>query len=185
MLELTNYNIVFMKKITQLVRLIFCETHTYSMIDLLKSFLFSKKEKETFKHRESLKFKKFFVCLFMLMSISQSISQTTINTNLAGTTSTGSGGNGITFGIENTNTGAQVLTDVGYYLTSSHSNTVYELWVSSTSLSGPQPTAYPSVGWTLVATATTGTITGTGSIQPIFTGLTYIIPGNTTLRFAL
>src|SRR5690606_36759534 len=94
--------------------------------------------------------------------------QTTINTNLAATTSTGSGGNGITFGIENTNTGAQVLTDVGYYLSSSHSNSVYDLRVSSTSLSGPLPTACPSVGWTFVATATAGTITGRGSIQPIF-----------------
>src|SRR5690606_16229635 len=89
MLELTNYNIVFMRKITQLVRLIFCETHTYSMIDLLKSFLFSKKEKETFKHRESLKFKKFFVCLFMLMSISQSISQTMMPLPNFGSTYTG------------------------------------------------------------------------------------------------
>src|SRR5690606_21706087 len=126
-----------------------------------------------------------FLCFLTVGSFTQSMAQTTINTNLAGTTSTGSGGNGITFGIENTNVGAQLLTDVGYYLTSSHSNTVYELWVSSTSLSGPQPTTYPAAGWTLVATVTTGTITGTGSIQPLFTGLTYIIPGNTTLRFAL
>src|SRR5690606_13508369 len=62
---------------------------TYSMIDLLKSFLFSKKEKETFKHRESLKFKKFFVCLFMLMSISQSISQTMMPLPNFGSTYTG------------------------------------------------------------------------------------------------
>ena len=111
--------------------------------------------------------------------------QTTINTNLSATTSTGSGGNGITFAIENTNTAAQILTDVGYYLTASHSNTVYELWMSTTSLSGPQPTAYPSAGWSLIATVTTGAITGTGAIQPLFTGLTHIIPASSVQRFAL
>src|SRR5690606_12304571 len=115
----------------------------------------------------------------------QSTAQTTINTNLAGTTQTGSAGNGITFAVENTNTGAQVLTDVGYYVQTVHSNTVFELWMSNTSLSGPQPTAYPAAGWTLIATTTMGTITGTGSIQPVFTGLTHIIPGNTTQRFSL
>src|SRR5690554_3679018 len=110
--------------------------------------------------------------------------QTTITTGLTASTSTGSGGNGITFGIENTSTTPQMLTEVGYYVGSAQSNTVFELWMSSTSLSGPQPAGYPSAGWTLVATVTTGTFT-TSAIQPVFTGLTHIIPGNTTQRFAM
>src|SRR5690554_778917 len=122
--------------------------------------------------------------LFFLMP-NNVYAQTTISTNLAGTTSTGSGGNAITFAIENTTGGAQLLTDVGYYLQSgTHSNHVFELWVSSTSLSGQPPLTYPAAGWTMVATVTTGTITTTG-IQPLFTGLTHIIPGNTTQRFAM
>lgn len=120
-----------------------------------------------------------FICV-----ISSVNAQTTINTGYSATTSTGSGGNGITFAIENTNATAQLLTDVGYYLTSSHSNTVYQLWVSTTSLSGPQPTSYPATGWTLVAQVTTGTITTTG-IQNIFTGLSHTIPASTTHRFSL
>src|SRR5690606_31761591 len=100
----------------------------------------------------------------LFLSVLGTNAQTTINTNLSATTSTGSGGNGITFAIENTNAGAQLLTEVGYYLTSSHSNMFFELWESTTSLSGPQSTAYPSAGWTLVATVTTCTITGTGII---------------------
>src|SRR5690606_25497208 len=126
-----------------------------------------------------------FLCFLTVGSFTQSMAQTTINTNLAGTTSTGSGGNAITFAVENTTGGAQLLTDVGYYLQSgTHSNHVFELWVSSTSLSGQPPLTYPAAGWTMVATVTTGTITTTG-IQPLFTGLTHIIPGNTTQRFAM
>src|SRR5690606_4949563 len=146
-----------MKKITQLSRLKMRWLNTKVLLSLL------------------------LVLFLPLLNIN---AQTTINTNLAGNTSTGSGGNGVTFGVENTTTGAQVLTEVGYYLTSSHSNTVYELWISTTSLSGPQPTTYPSAGWTLLATVTTGTITTT-AIQPLFTGLTHIIPANTTHRFSL
>ena len=125
------------------------------------------------------------IFLGLFLPVFNGLAQTTINTNLAGTTQTGSAGNGITFGIENTNAGAQLLTDVAYYVQTVHSNTVFELWMSNTSLSGPQPTAYPAAGWTLIATTTMGTITGTGSIQPVFTGLTHIIPGNTTQRFSL
>src|SRR5690606_13289959 len=129
----------------------------------------------------------FLILIFLglFLPVFNGLAQTTINTNLAGTTQTGSAGNGITFGIENTNAGAQLLTDVAYYVQTVHSNTVFELWMSNTSLSGPQPTAYPAAGWTLIATTTMGTITGTGSIQPVFTGLTHIIPGNTTQRFSL
>src|SRR5690554_4187814 len=124
------------------------------------------------------------ILLALLLPSLEGKAQTTINTNLTASTSTGSGGNGITFGIENTTGTPQMLTEVGYYVTSTQSNTVFELWESSTSLSGPQPAGYPSAGWTLVATVTTGTITSS-AIQPIFTGLTHIIPGNSTQRFSL
>src|SRR5690554_5486997 len=125
------------------------------------------------------------VLSLMAFSVIQVSAQTTISSNLVGSTSTGSGGNGITFAVENTNPGAQLLTDVGLYLISgTHSNHVFELWVSTTSLSGAQPASYPSAGWTMVATVTTGAITTTG-IQPLFTGLTHIIPGGATQRFAV
>src|SRR5690554_1795941 len=124
------------------------------------------------------------ILLALLLPSLEGKAQTTINTNLTASTSTGSGGNGITFAIENTTGTPQMLTEVGYYITSTQSNTVFELWESSTSLSGPQPAGYPSAGWTLVATVTTGSIT-TSAIQPVFTGLTHIIPGNTTQRFAM
>src|SRR5690554_5247342 len=177
-----------MEKIIHLSRLKARWLSTKSVLSMLFTVFFpflKRKQQHTDERRKSFLVWRFmFVISLAIFTFTQSTAQTTINTNLAGTTSTGSGGNGITFGIENTTAGAQLLTDVGYYLTSTHSNTVYELWVSSTSLSGPQPVAYPAAGWTLVATVTTGTISTTG-IQPVFTGLTYIIPGNTTLRFAL
>src|SRR5690554_5216699 len=124
------------------------------------------------------------VLLSLFYGLGTATAQTVITTGLTASTSTGSGGNGITFAIENTTTVPQMLTEVGYYVTSSQSNTVFELWVSDTSLSGPQPTGYPAAGWTMVATVTTGAVTSS-AIQPIFTGLTHIIPANTTQRFSL
>src|SRR5690554_2540419 len=134
--------------------------------------------------KEQRNWRYLLVLVLTFATYTQGNAQFTINTNLSGTTSTGSAGNGITFVVENTNATAQMLTDVEYYLTSTQSNNTYELWVSTTSLSGPQPASYPSAGWTLVATTTTGTITST-AIQPLFTNLSYIIPASTTLRFSM
>ena len=121
----------------------------------------------------------FFTAFFFLQNLAQS---QTISTNLVPNTTTSPGG--VTFVVENTNAAPIILTDVGYYVSPSDNGQLYTLYYSSTSLSGPQPTAWPDPNWPLVGSATVAGVTTTG-IQNIISGLSLLIPGNTIYRFSL
>lgn len=128
-------------------------------------------------------------CLFALLICSLGIDAQTINTTIGSTGYTGNNNSGagsfITFVIENNTGGAILLTDVGNYTTTAHNGTTSTLYYSSTSLSGALPgNALPAAGWTVVATATVSGITATG-VNPVITGMSFMIPAGTTYRFAL
>jgi len=127
-----------------------------------------------------------FAAMFLLSIMNTTHAQTTITTE-AGTNYTGgngvSGNAAVTFVVENTNAAAIVLTQVDVFwntltVTSPVNAT---LWYTATSLSGAPTITSPT--WTSIATAPV-TIT-TAGYYPTFLGLSFIIPGNTTYRFAV
>jgi hypothetical protein len=91
---------------------------------------------------------------------------------------------GITFVIQNTNPYPAILNSLTYW-NSVAATKDFTLWYSSSSISGA-PTFPPTVaaGWNTVATVT-GVAMAASVQSPIFTGLTFVIPANTTYRFFL
>lgn len=89
----------------------------------------------------------------------------------------------IVFGVRNTNAAPIIITDLANYSPASHSTT-YTLWYRTNNLTGIPPDITTANGWVQVATATT-TPVATAAIKPLFTGLSFTIPGNTTYRLAL
>lgn len=132
---------------------------------------------------------KHYLLIALLCSFSIVNAQTTLNTTVSSTGYTGtnnSGTNGfITFVIYN-NSGAPIfLTDVGNWTDNSYNNTTSTLWYSSTNLSGTVGTL-GAPDWTKVADNTVSGITATSlSVNNVITGMTFLIPDNTTYRFAL
>lgn len=129
--------------------------------------------------------------LLMCSSIIEIHAQsTTINTNTMATsgytggTSTGSGGTKfISFAVENKGTGAINLTKVGTWSSTSHNGSTSKLYASTTSLSGSIGTL-PTSGWTEISSNTVSGITSTG-VNLVNDNINYIIPPNTTVRFAI
>lgn len=89
----------------------------------------------------------------------------------------------ITFVVQNTNTYPMILTDLSFYRDAATSGWTYNLWYNATSLSGV-PGNINTPAWTQVATTTATVVTALG-VYPLFTGLSFTIPANTTYRFAL
>ncbi|XZF13003.1 GEVED domain-containing protein [Chitinophagaceae bacterium MMS25-I14] len=123
--------------------------------------------------------------LCMVMVFGRSHAQTTITTTGASYTgSNGVGGNSaITFGVNNTNAAAIILTQVATFQNTTNSNNTYTLWYTSSQLTGA-PTITAANGWTQVATSAPITVTTSG-ITTVLSGLNLIIPSNTLYRFAL
>jgi len=128
----------------------------------------------------------------MLLGLSTVVSaqSTTINTHTmaatgyTGGTSTGSGGTKfITFAVHNASGSPIKLTDVGNWTATSHNGQTSTLFYSSTSLSGTVGTL-PTSGWDTVSSQTVSGITST-TVNPVNTGMNFIIPNNTTYRFAI
>lgn len=115
---------------------------------------------------------------------------TTINTHTmassgyTGGTSTGSGGTKfITFAVHNASGAPIKLTDVGNWTAVAHNGQNSTLYYSSTSLSGTVGTL-PTSGWDTVSSQTVAGITAT-TVNPVNTNMNFIIPNNTTYRFAI
>ncbi len=112
-------------------------------------------------------------------------SQTTITTE-TGTNFTGANGvtgsAAVTFVVQNTTAVAKVLTQVDVFWNTANTGTVATLWYSATSLSGAPTIASPT--WTSIATSPAITVAANGYL-PTITGLNFIIPANTTYRFAI
>jgi hypothetical protein len=106
--------------------------------------------------------------------------QTTINTNLAGSTSIA--GHVITFGVNNTNSAPINIDQILNYHVPANNGQTWTLWYTATQLTGAPTIAAPA--WTQVATGAPVTVT-VAAIVPIITGLSLIIPGNTIYRFAI
>ena len=134
------------------------------------------------------------VCFTLMLttgfiSKAQVISFNTVTQGI-GTVYGNNGQNGITFVIQNTNGFPAVLTEVGNYFTSTGSSNC-ELWYSSTSLSGLPGAVSVVNGWTQIASSTVlinnaaPFNAAVGTYNSLFTGLTFVIPANTTYRFFL
>jgi len=91
------------------------------------------------------------------------------------------GTGGITFAVRNYNSNAILLTGVSIYQVAVPNT--YTLWYSATSLTGPA-TVTTANGWTQIATSSAMTAP-TNALAAPFTNLTFLIPGNTTYRFAM
>ncbi len=124
---------------------------------------------------------------FTTLLISVSVSaQTTITTNY---TTYGSGSGGTTnatmlFVIQNTNPGAIILTDVGYWISANQTWSGTMLWYKASPLQGAPGAITVANGWTQIG-GTQTTTTTTEGYYPVRTNLNFTIPANTSYRFAL
>ncbi len=91
-------------------------------------------------------------------------------------------GAGITFSVQNTNGSAIYLRGVDYHSYVGTHN--WELWYSSTSLTGNPGPITVANGWTQ-AVGSTSVVCATAGVMPIFSGMNTVIPANTTYRFAI
>ncbi|MBK6752567.1 MAG: hypothetical protein IPG69_03040 [Flavobacteriales bacterium] len=110
----------------------------------------------------------------------------TIST-IGGTNYTGGNGVGavgaVTFAVQNASGADILLTDIESYWQTAQNGTNTTLWASTSSLSG---TYFPIGGptWTVVGTGT-GLAVPANGYYPTITGMTYLIPNGTTVRFVL
>lgn len=124
----------------------------------------------------------YFAIIALFFSCSPAFAQsTTITTPYTSNTST-STNSFVTFVIENNSGSGILLTDVGNYCGTNYNGVTATLWYSATSLSGPVTLATPN--WNTIASATLSGIT-TAQINPIITGMSFLIPAGATYRFAL
>lgn len=132
--------------------------------------------------------RKCYLLLIVLLICSAGLqSQTTITTlpnpPYNGGNSLGAPGQ-VTFVLDNTNAGPIVITGIGNYCTTAEDNAIWQLYYSTTSLSGAVADMSAG-GWALIATSFPTPVTATGITPLNFTGLNFIVPGSTQYRFAL
>ncbi|MDP4901078.1 MAG: right-handed parallel beta-helix repeat-containing protein [Schleiferiaceae bacterium] len=140
--------------------------------------------------------KKILLSLVASLLGTLAFAQVTLNTTVGSTGYTGSNGCGsgsagtcfTTFVVQNTSTSPIQITEVGQWTTTSNNANTVALYSSTTSLGGTvtgafSPTA-PPAGWSLAATGTISGITTTG-VNTVLSGLNIVVPGGTTIRFAL
>lgn len=89
----------------------------------------------------------------------------------------------IAFVVENTNAGGILITGITHYCQTSENNSVWELYYSSASISGPS--SVPSADWNLIATSLPTPVTADGVVPIPFQSLSFLVPGGTTYRFAI
>src|SRR5690554_4799129 len=94
-------------------------------------------------------------------------------------------GVGITFAVQNTNSIPVTLDGLDFYMDAG-TNQSYQLWYNATSITGAPGIINAANGWVSIAgpqnAAPTDTVNG---VYPVFTGIDFEIPANTTYRFAL
>ena len=94
-------------------------------------------------------------------------------------------GVGITFAVQNTNSIPVTLDGLDFYMDAG-TNQSYQLWYNATTITGAPGIINAANGWVSIAgpqnAAPTDTVNG---IYPVFTGIDFEIPANTTYRFAL
>jgi Fibronectin type III domain. len=124
---------------------------------------------------------KYTILLFLLLLGGFNLSaQTTINTNLTGSTSTA--GPTVTFAIKNNNTYGILITDVLNYHNTVNNGVTYTLWYSSTQLTGTPTITTPN--WTQHITGSAVSLTAS-AITPVITNVNLVVPPNTTYRMAI
>ncbi|MCC5916312.1 MAG: T9SS type A sorting domain-containing protein [Cryomorphaceae bacterium] len=105
---------------------------------------------------------------------------------ISGTNYTGANGvsndAAVTFVVENTTNDPFLLTDLEAFWQTVNNNTLVELWVTTTSLSGPAAISAPV--WTSIATGGPIAVPSNG-YYPTLSNINYTIAPNTTYRFAL
>jgi hypothetical protein len=86
----------------------------------------------------------------------------------------------VTFAVQNTNPTPVQLTSVSCGFQATSNGGTFTLWASTTSLSGAPTIATPT--WSVVGS---GTISSNAlAVFPVLSGLSYVIPANSTVRFA-
>jgi hypothetical protein len=120
------------------------------------------------------------ILLFILFGVWNTNAQTTINTNLTGSTSTA--GPTVTFAINNTNSYGILITDVLNYHNTGNNGVTYSLWYTSTALTGTPTITSPT--WTQHITGSPITLS-VAAITPVITNVNLVVPPNTTYRMAL
>jgi hypothetical protein len=107
---------------------------------------------------------------------------TTINTNFANNNGSGT----TTFNLQNTNTYAIIITEIGAVTGASGSQTA-TLHYKTTPVNGAPVAIDAANGWTLAATGTfTGVANTTTSItQPVITNMSFVIPAGATYGMAV
>jgi hypothetical protein len=127
-------------------------------------------------------YKNYLLCLFLFLVLGKTVSAQTVVSPVPTTTTFLSGASGITFNLENTNAGPIIVTGVDMYMDVASSGATYTLWYTTSALSGTSTVNTPT--WTQIATNTPAAISASG-VYPIFTGLTFNMPGTTTYRFCV
>lgn len=133
-------------------------------------------------------FNSFLVLFFaLLFSVNQLSGQTTLTTlpnpPYNGGNSLGSPAQ-VSFVIENTNGFPVLLTAISNWCTTTENNSIWQLYYTSTALSG-SATDVTAAPWTLAATSLATPVTATGITPLNFPGLSFTIPAGTQYRFAL
>ncbi|MFN3529998.1 MAG: T9SS type A sorting domain-containing protein [Bacteroidia bacterium] len=114
-------------------------------------------------------------------SQAQIVLNTATGTNYTGGNGV-TGNSAVTFVIENTDSIAYLITNIDVFWQTANSNTLVELWSSTTDISGLPSIAAPA--WTSVATG--GPIAvPTNDYYPTFTNLSIIVPANSVTRYAV
>ncbi|RYD53334.1 MAG: T9SS type A sorting domain-containing protein [Sphingobacteriales bacterium] len=109
---------------------------------------------------------------------------TTTGTSFDGANSGGSPG-AVTFGVENSNTNAILITQVASFLYSSDPASVFTLWYHPTQLTGAPGAIGTAGGWVQIASGSSVSPPSTNGIATVISGMTFTMPANTTYRFAL
>jgi hypothetical protein len=114
--------------------------------------------------------------LTLMLGANAIVHAQTINTTYA----LGAAQTSITFAVQNTNAFPVQLTSVNCGFQATSNGGTFTLWASTTSLSGAPTIASPT--WSVVAS---GPISANAlAVFPVLTGLSYVIPAGTTVRFA-
>lgn len=124
----------------------------------------------------------FFGTLISFLSSSQ-VTLTTINEAAYNGSNGVAGVSGITFVIENNNSSPWLLNDLQVYFKTASNGATVDLWYTSTSLSGSPSIVSPT--WAKVNTTSATITVAANGFVPVFTGLNFLIPANTTYRFAV
>jgi hypothetical protein len=112
--------------------------------------------------------------------------QTTITTTLTNN----NGSSVAVFSFQNNNPDAVIITDIGSVagVTNTYTCHLYALPVTYNVAPGAATAITAANGWTLVASNSSLTLTGSTSsnvASPFISGMSYVVPGNSQVRFAL